>query len=191
MEINRFDRVLGVIPTADVVEGRFVILCAHTHDYDFGSKADLPGARIPATAEEANNARFLITWAVDNRKPPYYQPMPAFSWALRAGGWDQTANVPFNAAVWMTYPGYQNQKTIPSGTPSLAYGEGTYTLYSGDYIYNANLIVPGALVQAANTAEDGDDAGKAKLLDAYSTRMVATVEHYDSTDYSLTIRLDH
>lgn len=43
MEINQFtDDILGVVPVADVVEGRMVCLTSHGFDYDFGSKTDLP-----------------------------------------------------------------------------------------------------------------------------------------------------
>lgn len=189
MEINRLDQVIGVVTTADVVEGRFVLLTSHSKNYDFGSLTDLPGAKVPATAEEAKRARYCVTWAVDNRKPPYYQPMPAYSFALRQGGWDQAGNVPFSANVWMTYPGYQNSKTIPSGTPSLAIGPGTVTIPSGQYIYNVSLVVPGAPVIVANTAEDTTDAGKPKYQATIDERVIGYVEQYDSSTGNLTINI--
>lgn len=188
MEINRFEEVLGVIPTADVVEGRFGLLTSHTFSYDFGSRTDLPGFKVPATADEAEAARFVITWAHDNRKPPYYNPMPAYTFAER-NGWSETANVPFSAEVWLTYPGYQNSKTIPSGTPSLAYGTGTYTVPSGQYIDAAGLHSAGAFVIVANTAEDTTDAGKPKYQSTYDGRVIGIVEIYDSSNGDLTIRV--
>lgn len=188
MEINRFEEVLGVVPIANVVEGRFVLLTSHNTSYDLGSRTDLPGAKVPATAEEAKRARFCITWAVDNRKPPYYQPTPAFDFAQR-GGWDQSENVPFDAEVWMTYPGYQNSRTIPSGMPSLAFGTGTYTVPSGQYIYDSNLTSPGSPVIVANTAEDTTDAGKPKYQATMDERVIGIVERYDSTTGDLTIRV--
>jgi hypothetical protein len=190
MEIRQFDEVYGVIPNADIVEGRMVCMAAHTFSYDFGSRADLPGANVPATAEAAKNARFIITWAVDNRQPPYYQPQPSYNWALR-GGWDQTANLPMTSTtVYMTYPGYQTGVTIPSGTPSLAFGEGIYTLTSGYYINHASIGVIGSLLQVANTAEDGaGSAGKLQYLASYGDRKVATVVGYSATTGELTFHI--
>jgi hypothetical protein len=190
MEIRQFDEVYGVVPNADIVEGRMVCMAAHTFSYDFGSRTDLPGVNVPATAEAAKNARFIITWAVDNRTPPYYTPQPAYNWALRAGGWDQTANLPMTSTtVRMTYPGYQNCETIPSGVPSLAFGEGIYTLLSGCYIDHASIGVIGSLLQVANTAEDTSSAGKPKYLSAYSDRKVATVVGYSATTGELTFHI--
>lgn len=190
MELNRIDEVMGVITTADVVEGRMGLLTSHTFSYDFGSRTDLPGFKVPATAEEAKRARFILTWAVDNRKPPYYMPMPSVAFGLRHG-WSGAANIPFAATVYMTYPGYTNCVTIPSGTPSLAFGEGTYTIPSGCYIYNASLIIPGALVVVANTAEDtAAEAGKIKYQASMDDRVVGVVEAYDSSTKELTFRID-
>lgn len=190
MEINRFEEVLGCLVLADVVEGRFGLLAANSVDsIDFGSRTDLPGFRVPATAEEAKRARFVITWQVDNREPPYYNPAPQMDWSMRKGGWDQEGNVPFTSEVWLTYPGYQNSKTIPSGTPSLAFGTGSYTIPSGQYIYNAALKNPGAPVVVANTAEDTTDAGKPKYQATMDERVIGIVEHYDTSTGELTIRV--
>lgn len=190
MEINKFDNVIGVIPVADIVEGRLIVTTSHTHDYDYGSKADLPGAKVPATAEEAKMARFIITWAVTQAKPPFYSPMPYYSWSLRSGGMDKTANLPMeNVDVYLTYPGHVNGATIPSGIGSLAFGTGTYTVPSGCYINNASISTPGALLQVANTAEDTTDAGKLKYLSAFGDRCVGVVEHYDSSTGDLRFRL--
>jgi len=190
MEINRFDEVMGVIPQADVVEGRFVIIKANVHSYDFGSRADLPGCAVPATAEEAKRARYCLTWAVHNGKPPFYQPVPALNWALRKGGWDQASNLPMTTTtVYTTYPGYQEGVTIPSGTPALAFGEGTFTFPSGCYIDNAALANPGAMVIVANTDEDTTDAGKLKYQATMDDRVVGFVEYRDSTNGDLTVRI--
>lgn len=189
MEINRLDEVIGAIPTADVVEGRFVLLTSHTHNYDFGSKTDLPGIKVPSTAEEANRAKYVVTWAVTQQPAPFYNPYPSMNWALRQGGWDQAANTPFSATVWTTYPGYQNSKTIPSGMPSLAMRGGTFTIPSGGYIYNVNLETPGVLIQVANTAEDTTDAGKAKYLASASTRAIGVVEQFHTSTSDLTVTL--
>src|SRR5512147_1001093 len=115
MEINHYgDTIIGAVPTEDIVEGRFVCLTSHSFDYDFGSKTDLPGCKRPTTAAESVKARYIITFAVDNRPTPLYEDMPAYTWALRQGGWDQTTNVPFSATVRLTHPGVQEGQTIPS-----------------------------------------------------------------------------
>jgi hypothetical protein len=190
MEINRFEEVLGAVATVAVVEGMFGLLVENTPgSYDFGSRSDLPGFRVPATAEEAKRSRFLVAFPVDNREAPIYNPMPAMSYSMRKGGFDQAANVPFTAEVWLTYPGYQESKTIPSGNLVLCFGTGSYTIPSGQFIDNSNLHVPGAPVIVANTAEDTTDAGKLKYQATMDERVVGIVERFDSTDYSLTVRI--
>ena len=189
MEINRFEDVIGVVPQADVVEGRFVLLKANADTADFGSMSDLPGVAVPATAAEANFAKYCITWAVNNGTPPYYLPMPAYAWALR-GGWDQATNLPMSSeTVYTTYPGYQESKTIPSGIPALAFGEGTYTLPSGCYIASNSLHTVGAPVIVANTTEDTTDAGKLKYQSTMDARVVGQVVAYDSTSGRLTVKI--
>lgn len=192
MEINGYDHeIVGTVPVANVIEGNLGIFVAHTFTYDFGSQTDLPGFRVPATAEEAKNAKQIITWAVDNRPTPLIQNIPSFTWAMRQGGWDQAANAPFAATIYLTYPGNQNCVIIPSGVPSLAFGKGVYTVPSGcGYIYAAGIKVPGALLQVANTAEDGPDAGKLKLLSAMSDRKVGQVREFHTSDLSLCFELD-
>lgn len=189
MEINRFDEAMGCIPVADVVEGRMGIFVAQTFSIDFGSQTDLPGFRVPATAEEAKRARKIITWQVTNQSPPYYVPVPSIAWGMRQG-FNSASNVPFASTVYLTYPGHQDSVTIPSGTPSLALGKGTYTVLSGCYIYNANLAVPGSLLIVANTAEDTTDAGKLKYQATMDDRVVGFVEYMDTTSGELTFRID-
>jgi len=191
MEINRFEDVLGVIPTEDIVEGRFVLMTSHSFDHDFGSQTDLPGVKLPDTAEEAKRCKFVLTWAVDNRQPPYYEPQPALAWSLRRSGFDQTANVPFDANVRMTYPGYQDCQTIPSGTPSLAYTEGTFTIPSGCYIYSADIIVPGAAIIIADADSDSaGEAGMPKYVASMAVGVIGFTERYDSSTGALTIRVE-
>jgi hypothetical protein len=190
MEINQAKKeIVGVVPTADIVEGRFGVITTHSWNYNYGSRTDLPGFKVPATAEEAKNARFVITWAVDNRAFPLFQPVPSYTWALR-GGFDQSQTHPFTATVYLTNPGNKDGVTIPSGTPSLAFGAGVYTVASGCYINHANIVNPGALLEVANTAEDTSDAGKLKYLASYGDRKVGTVRAYDSSTGKLTIELD-
>lgn len=190
MEINGFKEVIGVIPQADVVEGRFGLLTSNAHSYDLGSRTDLPGFKVPATADEAEQARYIITWAMDNRSTPIYQPYPAYTWALRQG-WDQAANLPMTSTtVYTTYPGYMNSYTIPSGTPALAYQGGTFTIPSGQYIYNAGLKNAGAFVVIANTAEDTTDAGKPKYQATSDDRVIGRVLFFNTSNSDLTIIVD-
>ena len=140
----------------------------------------------PATAEEANRARWIITWPVDERPTPIYASLPSMVYGTR-GGFGQTANVPFAATVYLTHQGNQESLTIPSGYPSLAFNEGIFTVPTACYIANVNLHSMGANVIVANTAEDGADAGKLKYQAAYDSRVVGTVRYYDSTTGRLTV----
>ena len=186
MEINHYgDTVLGVVPTADIVEGRMVLLTSHTFSYDYGSREDLPGVKLPADSTEAARARFCLTWAQDNRGLPIYQPHPAFDDALRYG-FDQSANAPFATTVYLTKPGQQESVTIPSGVPSVAFGEGIYTVPSGDFVYSADLLVPGTPLVVSNTTDHTTDSGKLR----YGTsNPVAEVYKYDASTGKLTFRL--
>lgn len=190
MEINDFDGVIGVIPTEDIVEGRFVLLTSHTFSSDFGSDTDLPGAKLPSTAEEAKRAIYCLTWKVDNRPTPIYAT-PSFAFAER-GGWNQPANAPFSTTVYLTHPGNQEGLTIPSGVSSLAYDVGTFTLPSGSYVYSANIIVPGAMfiIQDTTTAGGATDAGKPIYASAMVAGVVGTTRAYDATTGRLTVKVN-
>lgn len=188
MEINHYgDTILGVVPTEDIVEGRMVLLTSHTFSYDFGSREDLPGVKLPDDATEAARARYCLTWAQDNRGLPIYQPHPSLPSYSQRYGFNQDANAPFAATVYITHPGQQEGLTIPSGMPSAAYGEGIYTVPSGAYVYSAEVEVPGNPLAVANASDDGaDDAGKLKYS---GTNPVAEVYEYDSTSGKLTFKL--
>lgn len=191
MEINRFEDVLGVVTTEDITEGRFVILTSHSYDHDFGSWTDLPGCKLPDNTEEAKRAKYILTWQVDNRQPPYYTPQPALSYSLRVGGFDQAANVPFDANVRMTYPGYQNCQVIPSGTTALAFTEGTFTVMSGCYVDSAEIKIPGAAIIIANTGDDSaGEAGMPKYTATFAAGVIGVTERYDSATGALTIRVE-
>lgn len=182
MEINKvIGDILGVVCTEDIVEGRMICLTSHSQDVDYGSQTDLPGAKLPTSAEEANRARFVITWQQDNRKPPYFNPMPSYSFALR-NMFGSAANVPFSATVWLTYPGFQNSVTIPSGTAAVAFGAGTYTVPSGQYIYSASLV-PGAPLSVSYS---GTDKGKLQYLATWGVSAVGEVYRRDSSTGDLT-----
>lgn len=186
MELNHYgDVVMGAVAMEAIVEGRFVILDAHSFSIDFGSQTDLPGCRLPDSAAEAAKARYITKFAQDNRSLPIYQPHPAFDWALRYG-FDQAENAPFNADVYITHPGVQVGRTIPSGSNVVLYGEGIYTLPSGAWVGAAALHIPGATMTVANSTDDGTDAGKLK---SGSSNVVAEVIRYDSSDDSLTFRI--
>ena len=186
MEINRINGdVKGAIVTTATVEGRMVCMVSHSLSADFGSNVDLPGARVPVTADEAKKARFIVTFPVTQQKPPFYASMPSMSYALRQG-FDQAANVPFTTEVQLTYPGYQESKTIPSGTGARLFGAGTYTIPSGQYVYSASLV-PGASVSVAYS---GGNEGKLQYAATYDAdTIVGFVERVDSTTLNLTVTL--
>ena len=161
MEINDYKDILGVVTTEEITEGRMVLLVDHSETYDYGSREDLPGVKLPDTSGEAAKARYCITFPVSQAEPPIYEPYPTVTNSLRYG-FDQVANAPFSAKVHLTYPGYKNGEVIPSGSLALAFGAGVYTVPSGAWIYNAN-IVTGAYLTVADTASDSaSDAGKLK-----------------------------
>jgi hypothetical protein len=192
MEINKFEDVIGVVPTSGIVEGRFGLMCPHTFDYDFGSRVDLPGIKVPATAAEAINARYCVTFSPDNGPTPFYDPMVVPAFAQR-GGWDQAPiGPPYSAQVYVTHRSNQEELTIPSGMPCLGFTDGTFTLPSGGYIHSADIIIIGANVVVANTAEDGlVNAGRLKWQNAYDyDRVVGTVKEYDADTLRLTVRID-
>ncbi len=179
MEINKYEDITGVVTAQAIVEGRMVLLVANNEgensvDYDFGSRVDLPGARLPLTAAEAEKAHFVITFAVDNSTPPLYQPYPAYDFALR-GGFDQAVNVPFEATVHMVPQSMKIGMTIPSGA----------------YIYSANMQVPGTWLDVANTADDGVALAGMLEEDADgSSGKFAQVERFDVAEWALTFRIN-
>lgn len=187
MEINKIVGDIQAVVTAnEVPEGRMVIFTSHAFDVDFGSVVDLPAARPPETADEAKRARHMIGWAVDNRQPPYFVPMPSYAFALRQG-FGSTANVPFSADVWLTWPGMQKGKSIPSGWGALAYGAGTYTVWSGNYISSAGIKVPGALLSVSYADATRGQLQVQATFDA--DLVVGKVIHYNSADDALTVTL--
>lgn len=188
MEINKYQDITGVVTTEDIPEGRMVLVVGHSESYDFGSREDLPGVKLPDTTVEGTKARFCITWAVDNTKPPLYQPYPSFDYALRHG-FDQSQNVPFTAKVHLTQPSMTEGQTIPSGYLALAFGPGVFTVPSGSFVYSDTLATPGAFLVVANTADDG--AGEAGKLKYSATATFAQVERYDSTNNALTFRINY
>lgn len=190
MEINKFEEVLGVMPVANIVEGRFVLLTSHTFSQDFGSETDLPGAKVPATAEEAKRAFYCLTWKVDNRPVPIMQSIPSYAFAER-NGWSSDPNAPFTATVYLTHPGNQEGRTIPSGASSLGYTNGVFTLPSGSYVDSSQIKVTGAALAIADTATDGaGSAGKPKYTATFAAGVVGVTERYDAATGRLTVRVN-
>lgn len=191
MEINRFEDVIGVVAQEAITEGRFVVLVENTLGGDFMNvDSDLPGAKLPDTAEEAKRAKFCITFAVDNRTAPIIDyPQTAFDFR---GGWVNSPAGPLTGLkMWLTHPGNQESQEIPSGYRALGYTEGTYTIPSGGYIDNASLKVAGAMWIVADAASDGaGDAGKVKYASAMVAGVMGMVEKYDSTTGALTVRVE-
>lgn len=185
MEINKYSDIRGVVTKQAMVEGRLVLIVAGDETYNFGSRTDLPGVRLPVDSTEAALARYVVAFAVDNRETPIYQDVPDFTYALR-GGFSQSENVPFSATVHLTPPGNKIGQTIPSGIPALAFGGGVFTIPSGSWIYNASATVPGASIVAANTADDS--AAEAGMPKYSASATSITVERYNSTTGDLTIR---
>jgi hypothetical protein len=188
MELNHYgDTILGVVATEAIPEGRFVLLTSHSQDVDFGSQKDLPGIKLPADPTEAARARYIVKFAQDNRPVPLLEGMPTIgNWALRYG-WESDPNVPFDAKVYLTHPGMMGGvQTIASGSLANAFGEGVYTLASGQFIASETLGV-GSALEVADATSDGTDAGKLKVLNAGTA--VAEVLEYDATANRLTVRV--
>lgn len=187
MEINNIlGDVKAVVAKNNIVEGRMVTLQAHTLSADFGSLVDLPGVDTPSTADEAKKARFVVTFPVTYQKPPIYVNPPSMAYALR-GGFDQADNSDFTAVVETTFPGYKESKTIPSGTLARAFGAGTFTIPSGQYIASANLV-PGASLSVAYTP--AADRGKLQYQATYDADLVVGfVMLVDPNTQNLTVTL--
>lgn len=191
MEINKTQDITGAKTIEAIVEGRMVLLTTNPGvGTDLtGRLSDVPGVKLPDTAAEAARARYCITWQADNRQPPIIA-WPGYAYALRQG-FDQDANTPITGkTIYLTYPGYQESETIPSGTLALAYGaDGTVlTVPSGQYIYDATMQVPGTRLRAADTASDSaDEAGQLAVVGGGTA--IAEVERFDTSTYALTFRL--
>jgi hypothetical protein len=184
MEINHYEEIMGVVTTAAVVEGRFGLLTTNSVD----STSDLPGFKVPSTSDEAKLARYVITWPVDNRQYPQYVGLPQISWSLRAGGFDQATNLPASVTLRATNPANQESLTIPSGTRSLAFQGGIFTVPSGCYVWNAALATPGSPVSVAYT---GGNEGKLTYTATYdATTCIGKVHNYVAATGRLTVNID-
>jgi len=166
MELRRFHSSVGDTLCEAVVEGRMLV-------------RTFLGARRPVDATEAKYAFYCASFTVDNRKPPIYVSIPEVGWALREG-FDRDANLPFTAAVHLTYPGYKLGQTIPSGNQVVLFGPGnTITVSSGQWVYNTAVVAGDRL----EVEYSGADRGKLKLLDGGT--VIALVREIE-TDGDLT-----
>ncbi len=190
MEINKYTDIIGVVVTSDIVEGRMVVLTSHGSSYGFGSRADLFGVKLPANDTEAQKAKYIVSWPVNNAQVTddikMLVPMPSYNWSLRQGAFEQAGNVPFTSKIYLTYPGNQNGVTIPSGYLALAFDKGVFTVYSGGFVFAAGIMAAGAPLEVLNIADD--TAGQAGKLAYNSAGTIAIVERFNSEDGSLTFR---
>jgi hypothetical protein len=188
MEINKFSDITGVVTTEDTTEGRMVLFTSTFSYSDLtGRKEDVPGVKLPDNASEASKAKYVLTWKVDRREPPIVS-WPSYNYALRQG-FDKSSNAPVTGkSIYLTYPGYQESVTIPSGTLALAFGGGVFTIPSGQFIYNASMQTPGTSLYAADASNESEaNAGKLTVT-ANDKTAVAVVERWDSDNFALTVR---
>ena len=184
MEVNKYEDIMGVVVTEDIVEGRMVVLTSHAFSHNYGSREDLPGVKLPANTTEAARARYCVAFPVDNTQPPIYQPYPAYTSNMRYG-FNEATNVPFTADVYMTAPSMLVGQTIPSGTLALAFGAGAViTVPSGAYVYTTTLV-PGAFLDVSDTTSHTTDTGKLRYSADASFAEVLEVDD----DLNLTFKI--
>jgi len=191
-EIRKFSDIIGVLTTHAIVEGRCVLLTsAPAYAGVWGLHADLVGVKLPASSNEAAEAKFVLGWAMENRPTPLMYPMPAYNYLVRNLGFESGQRDPdtdqgtplTDRTIYFTVPSVTEGLTIPSGEKALAYAGGVYTFPSGHFVYNVGLEVPGARVTVEHAA--GANQGKPKY-DA--TGIFGVVEQWDSDAYAVTIR---
>ncbi|MGQ9844335.1 MAG: hypothetical protein ACUVRK_12355 [Spirochaetota bacterium] len=181
MIINKLDDAFGVVTTEDIQEGRMVLFTSHSQSYNFGGLEDLPGVKMPTSATEAAQAKYVLGFAQTNEQPPIIHPA-GYNYALRYG-FDKPDNTPFSATVYTTNPSVQEGLTVPANSVAVAYGGGVFTVPSGAFVYSSSLTTPGAGLTVEYT---GTDKGKLK----YGTsNLVAEVVHFDSSTFKLTFKL--
>ena len=87
----------------------------------------------------------------------------------------------------MTAPSMLQGRTISSGNLVALHAGGVYTVTSGNFVADTNLVA-GARVAVADTATDGEsNAGKLKYVSTAGGG-IGTVIEYDSTNVELTFR---
>jgi len=182
MRFRKIADSIGAVAVADIVEGRMCIIVDHSQTHNYGSREDLVGCRVPASADEAKEALYLAAFSVIQQEPPIYVNYPANPSNLRQG-FSAATNLPFNADVYTTAPSMLQGRTIPSGALVALHAGGTYTVTSGNYIYSANLV-PGA---RCDVNSSGANAGKLQYT-ATAGAGTATVIQHDTTKRELTFR---
>ena len=187
MEINKYTDITGVVTSEAIPEGRMVLLTAHSQTIDYGRRADLPAVKLPDTSGEAAAARFCLTFAVDNTEPPIFVEQPTVADTSFRYGFDGSANVPFSATVHLTPLSMKKGLTIPSGWLALAFGPGVFTVWSGEYVTHASMVVGSFLAVADTDTEDAATAGKLKYS---ASATFAQVMEIDS-DLNLTFRINY
>jgi len=186
MRLRDINFSMGAVATEDIIEGRMVLLTPQSEDYGYGSRQDLPGVKLPDTANEALEAVYLAAFTVTQQEPPIYDSIPETTGSER-GGWSAGSNVPFNADIYMTAPSMLQGRTISSGNLVALHAGGVYTVTSGNFVADTNLVA-GARVAVADTATDGEsNAGKLKYVSTAGGG-IGTVIEYDSTNVELTFR---
>jgi len=185
MEINKYTDITGAVTAEAIPEGRMVVIVPHSQSHDYGSRVDLPAVKLPDNSTEAAQARFCVTFAVDNTVPPIYEPYPTIPNTSLRYGFDGSANVPFSATVHLTPLSMVKGLTIPSGALALAFGPGVFTVWSGEWVYSAS-VVPGAYLAVTDPVTDGaEDPGKLKYSASASFAEVLEVD----ADLNLTFRI--
>jgi hypothetical protein len=186
MRFRKIADSIGAVAVEAIVEGRMCIIVDHSQNHNYGSRTDLVGCRVPATADEAKEALYLAAFSVIQQEPPIYVNYPANPSNLRQG-FAGNSNLPFNADVYTTAPSMLQGRTIPSGALVALHAGGTYTVTSGNYVYSASLV-PGARMNVTDTASDGaGEGGKLEYL-ATAGEGTATVIQHDTTKRELTFR---
>ena len=188
MEINKNTDIVGVCTTEDIVEGRFALYTSHPgySNNVTGRLTDVPGVKLPETLAEAAEARFVITFPVNNVTPPLVV-WPAYAWGLR-GTFEQAGNMPASLNVALTYPGYQESQVVLSGYLALAFDAGVYTLPSGQYVYDPTMQIPGTRLRACDTATDGVAFKGMPAVMVSGGTCVAIVERFNTQNFALTLR---
>lgn len=194
MELNRHDDLVGATAQEDIAEGLFVVQCPDATGQSMASLNGTVGARKPLDATEAKNARWAAKWPQNNLPipGPFAWPSLPNGFALRDGGFDQAQNNnPIALSYYLTYPGMADgAAVIPSGFNMVLCGgnECVVTLTSGMFVADAGLV-PGAMVEALNTADDGAGSAGKLSLTTDVTLAVADVVNYNASASKLTVRV--
>ena len=191
MEIRKFSDIIGVITTQTIVEGRCVLLTnAPTYAGIWGIDGDLAGVKMPVNWAEAQLARYVLGWPMDNQPVPWIYPKPAYNYIVRGQGFESGQRSPDSATgtpmtsktVYLTPPSVTEDLTIPSSYKALAYAGGVYTFPSGSFVHSTQIESVGATITVQYS---GADIGKPIF---HASGIFGLVEQWDSTAFAVTIR---